>query len=109
MVRSLPRGIDRLPSGSYRARLTREGRQRTVGTFRTLEAAEAAYRQALGAVNDTSGRTPQSQTAWIRTTSARLRLVNDSDDRELITAVLDVLERRAARLLTARRKDKHDD
>lgn len=101
MARALPTGIDRLPSGSYRVRVNKPGQgQRTLGTFGTLEAAVTARLQALGAVMDVTGRTSRSQASWVRTTAARLRLVDDPDDRELITALLDVLERQATRRAT---------
>ena len=38
----LPQGIDRLPSGKYRARLVVDGHQHTIGTFHTIGDARAA-------------------------------------------------------------------
>ena len=38
----LPRGIDRLPAGTYRARLTVDNIVHTIGTFRTIGDARAA-------------------------------------------------------------------
>lgn len=41
-TRGLPRGIDRLPNGTYRARVTYDGRQISIGTFIAKGDAEAA-------------------------------------------------------------------
>ena len=38
----LPRGVDRLPGGGYRARLTVDGYQHTIGSFATLGDARLA-------------------------------------------------------------------
>ena len=40
--KKLPQGIDRLPSGTYRARLAVDGYQHTIGTFHTIGDARAA-------------------------------------------------------------------
>lgn len=44
----LPRGVDRLPGGGYRARLTVDGYQHTIGSFATLGDARAALDIARG-------------------------------------------------------------
>jgi len=44
----LPRGVDRLPGGGYRARLTVDGYQHTIGSFATLGDARAALDMARG-------------------------------------------------------------
>lgn len=48
MARKLPTGIDRLPSGNYRARVFYLGRSYSLGSFRTLKDARAALNIARG-------------------------------------------------------------
>lgn len=96
----LPPGISRIPGGAYRARIyDADGRRRHVGTFRTVEAAVVARDRALGIKIDTSGRTSRSDSRWAHFTAARIRNI-DPEDREVVEAVLEALERRAARRFT---------
>lgn len=48
--RRLPEGIDRLPSGAWRARIMVDGKRTTIGTFPTVEAAKLARNAAAGDV-----------------------------------------------------------
>lgn len=93
--KKLPRGIDQLPSGFYRARVTHEGKQISVGAFQTIGDAKAARSIALSELARDVFVPPSQRRAQRKAEQKQRKVEQERDSRtvnELATAWLSWLE-----------------